>query len=156
MELHTLAPAKKSRKTARRIGRGNASGWGRTAAKGEKGQKARSGAPIPAWFEGGQMPLYRRIPKVGFSSRVRVRGFNVFNIVNLSQLEKLFNDGDTVSLETLQEVGLATSKRRRAGVKLLGHGDISKKLTVKVNSISDPAKGKIEAAGGTVELLKNE
>ena len=152
MELHTLKPPSGTRKTAKRVGRGNASGWGRTAAKGEKGQKARSGGKIPAWFQGGQLPLYRKIPKVGFRSRVRIKGLNVFNLVNLSDLES-FSDGDTVNLETLRSVGLATSNKKRAGLKVLGRGEISKKLTVQANAISETAKKKIEAAGGKVEMV---
>ena len=125
-----------------RRGRGHGSGNGKTAGKGHKGQKARSGAPRPG-FEGGQMPLYRRIPKRGFTNR------NSKTIVgiNVSALEVFDNDA-VVSVETLIEQGIV--KNPRDGVKILGNGELTKKLTVKVTAVSEGAKAKIEAAGGTV------
>ena len=128
-----------------RRGRGHGSGNGKTAGKGHKGQKARSGAPRPG-FEGGQMPLYRRIPKRGFTNR------NTKEIVaiNISELER-FRSGSTVTIEKMMEVGLI--KNPRDGVKILGNGEFTKKLNVKANAFSASAKEKIEALGGTVEVI---
>mgnify|MGYP000781781537 FL=1 len=146
MELSNLQPAAGSVHSDNfRRGRGHASGNGKTAGKGHKGQKARSGAPRPG-FEGGQMPLYRRIPKRGFTNR------NSKDIVaiNLSALE-VFENGETVTVETLLEKGIV--KNPEDGVKILGNGELTKKLNVKVNAVSETAKSKIEAAGGTVEVI---
>ena len=146
MELSNLKPAAGSVHSDNfRRGRGHASGNGKTAGKGHKGQKARSGAPRPG-FEGGQMPLYRRIPKRGFTNR------NTKDIVaiNLSALE-VFDNGETVTVESLIERGIV--KNPRDGVKILGNGELTKKLNVKVNAVSETAKSKIEAAGGTVEVI---
>lgn len=128
-----------------RRGRGHGSGNGKTAGKGHKGQKARSGAPRPG-FEGGQMPLYRRLPKRGFKNR------NTKEIVgiNLGALEK-FEDGSTVSVQTLIESGVV--KNPRDGVKILGNGELTKKLNVQANAFSASAKEKIEALGGTAEVI---
>jgi large subunit ribosomal protein L15 len=128
-----------------RRGRGHGSGNGKTAGKGHKGQKARSGAPRPG-FEGGQMPLYRRLPKRGFTNR------NSKDIVaiNLSALE-VFENEAVVSVETLIEAGIV--KNPRDGVKILGYGELTKKLTVKANAFSAGAKEKIEAVGGTCEVI---
>ena len=128
-----------------RRGRGHGSGNGKTAGKGHKGQKARSGAPRPG-FEGGQMPLYRRLPKRGFKNR------NSKDIVsiNISALDK-FEDGATVDVAALMEAGIV--KNPRDGVKILGNGEITKKLNVKVDAVSASAKEKIEAVGGTVEVI---
>ena len=128
-----------------RRGRGHGSGNGKTAGKGHKGQKARSGAPRPG-FEGGQMPLYRRIPKRGFTNR------NTLDIVaiNVSALEK-FENGAVVDVAALKESGIV--KNGRDGVKILGNGELTKKLTVKANAFSASAKEKIEAAGGSVEVI---
>ena len=128
-----------------RRGRGHGSGNGKTAGKGHKGQKARSGAPRPG-FEGGQMPLYRRLPKRGFKNR------NTKEIVgiNLDALEK-FEDGSTVSVQTLIESGVV--KNPRDGVKILGNGELTKKLNVQANAFSASAKEKIEALGGTAEVI---
>lgn len=146
MNLSTLAPNEGAvtRDDFRR-GRGHGSGNGKTAGKGHKGQKARSGAPRPG-FEGGQMPLYRRIPKRGFTNR------NSKNIVgiNLSYLER-FDNGATVTVESLVEAGIV--KNPRDGVKILGNGELTKKLDVKVNAFSASAKEKIEALGGTAEVI---
>lgn len=146
MDLSNLQPAEGSRHSDNfRRGRGHGSGNGKTAGKGHKGQKARSGAPRPG-FEGGQMPLYRRIPKRGFTCR------NSKQIVeiNISALNR-FEDGATVTVETMIESGLVSNPKD--GVKILGNGEISKKLNVKVNACSESAKAKIEAAGGTVEVI---
>lgn len=146
MDLSNLQQAEGSRHSDNfRRGRGHGSGNGKTAGKGHKGQKARSGAPRPG-FEGGQMPLYRRIPKRGFTCR------NSKQIVgiNVSALNR-FEDGATVTVETMIESGLVSNPKD--GVKILGNGEISKKLNVKVNACSESAKAKIEAAGGTVEVI---
>ena len=146
MDLSNLRPAEGSRQSDNfRRGRGHGSGNGKTAGKGHKGQKARSGAPRPG-FEGGQMPLYRRIPKRGFTNR------NTKEIVaiNVSVLEKFDNDTE-VTVATLIENGII--KNPRDGVKILGNGELTKKLTVKVNAFSESAKAKIEAAGGNAEVI---
>jgi len=152
MELHTLSPGKGARRPRKRVGRGNASGSGRTAGRGEKGQKARSGGTVRAGFEGGQMPLYRRVPKVGFVSQKKVAGLNSYNIVNVSLLNA-FENGATVDPEGLRRLGFGTKSRNRGGVKILGNGDLTKKLTVKAHSVSQAARAKIEAQGGTVEII---
>ena len=145
MDLSNLSPNEgaKTRDDFRR-GRGHGSGNGKTAGKGHKGQKARSGAPRPG-FEGGQMPLFRRIPKRGFKCR------NTKDIItiNVSDLNR-FEDNATVTVESLQEVGLV--KNPRDGVKVLGNGELTKKLTVKVDAASKSAIEKIEAAGGKIEV----
>ena len=145
MDLSSLKAAEGSRKDRFRKGRGHGSGNGKTAGKGHKGQKARSGAPRPG-FEGGQMPLYRRIPKRGFTNR------NSKTIVgiNVSALEVFDNDA-VVSVETLIEQGIV--KNPRDGVKILGNGELTKKLTVQVNAFSKGAVEKIEAVGGKAEVI---
>jgi large subunit ribosomal protein L15 len=146
MDLSNISPAEGSKHSNNfRRGRGHGSGNGKTAGKGHKGQKARSGAPRIG-FEGGQMPLYRRIPKRGFQN------YNHKNIVgiNVSALE-VFNDGEEVTVEKLLETGIV--RKVEDGVKILGHGELSKKLTVKVNAFSETAKAKIEAAGGKAEVI---
>ncbi|MCI8281294.1 MAG: 50S ribosomal protein L15 [Lachnospiraceae bacterium] len=145
MDLSNLKPAAGSRHHEFRKGRGHGSGNGKTAGKGHKGQKARSGAPRPG-FEGGQMPLYRRIPKRGFTNR------NSKDIVaiNVSELEKFDNDA-VVTIEALKERGVV--KNPRDGVKILGNGELTKKLTVQVNAFSAGAKEKIEALGGKAEVI---
>ncbi|MBE6783402.1 MAG: 50S ribosomal protein L15 [Ruminococcaceae bacterium] len=147
MKLHELSPVPGSTKERKRIGRGPASGQGKTAGKGHKGQKARAGRGMQIGFEGGQMPLQRRIPKRGFNNIFRKE----FAIVNLASLEKAFNDGDTVTIEALVASGLV--KKTLDGVKVLGNGELSKKLTVQVNAYSETAKSKIEAAGGKAEVV---
>lgn len=151
MELsqQTGGDAKKSR---RRIGRGNGSGHGKTSGKGHKGQKARTGGKVAPGFEGGQMPLFRRLPNLGFRSRKKTLGLNQYNIVNLSVLER-FDSGSVVDREGLRKIGFGTNASCKAGVKILGSGDISKALTVKVQAISKGAQQKIEAAGGSVEIV---
>ena len=146
MNLSNLRPAEGSKQSDNfRRGRGHGSGNGKTAGKGHKGQKARSGAPRPG-FEGGQMPLYRKIPKRGFTNR------NTKEIVaiNLSALEVFENDA-VVSVETLIEAGIV--KNPRDGVKILGNGELTKKLTVKANAFSASAVAKIEANGGKAEVI---
>ena len=146
MNLSTLSPAKGSKQSDNfRRGRGHGSGNGKTAGKGHKGQKARSGAPRPG-FEGGQMPLYRRIPKRGFTN------INSKEIVaiNLDKLEK-FNDGDVVPVTALKEKGIINNSKD--GVKILGNGELTKKLTVQVNAFSKSAAEKIEALGGKAEVI---
>ena len=143
MDLSNLRPADGSKHSDNfRRGRGHGSGNGKTAGKGHKGQKARSGAPRPG-FEGGQMPLYRRIPKRGFTN---INSKEIVGI-NVSVLERFENDS-VVSVETLLETGVI--KNPQDGVKILGNGELTKKLTVKVTAVSEGAKAKIEAAGGTV------
>ena len=146
MELSNLRPVIGSKHNDNfRRGRGHGSGNGKTAGKGHKGQKARSGRTRPG-FEGGQMPLYRRIPKRGF------KNFNAKEIVaiNVSALE-VFDNGATVDVDALIERGIV--KNPRDGVKILGNGDFTKKLTVKANAFSASAKEKIEALGGTAEVM---
>lgn len=145
MNLSSLKAAEGSRKDRFRKGRGHGSGNGKTAGKGHKGQKARSGAPRPG-FEGGQMPLYRRLPKRGFknvNSKIIVG-------INVSELERFDNDS-TVSVATLIETGIV--KNPRDGVKILGNGELTKKLTVQANAFSAGAKEKIEALGGKAEVI---
>ena len=146
MDLSNLRPADGSKQNDNfRRGRGHGSGNGKTAGKGHKGQKARSGAPRPG-FEGGQMPLYRRIPKRGFTNP------NTKKIVaiNLSELER-FEDGADVTVEALRAAGVV--KNSFDGVKILGNGELTKKLNVSVNAFSASAKEKIEALGGTAEVI---
>ena len=147
MKLHQLSPAPGSTSERKRIGRGPASGQGKTAGKGHKGQKARAGRGMRAGFEGGQMPLQRRLPKRGFN--------NIFAkkiaIVNLSAIDAKFEDGAVVDVDALIASGLV--KKQLDGVKVLGNGEITKKLTVKVNAFSESAKAKIEAAGGKAEVI---
>lgn len=146
MNLSELKPAEGSTHSANfRVGRGHGSGNGKTSGKGHKGQKARSGAPRPG-FEGGQMPLYRRLPKRGFTN------INTKDIVaiNVSELER-FEDGAVVTIEALVEAGVI--KNPRDGVKILGNGDLTKKLTVKANKFSASAVEKIQALGGTAEVV---
>ena len=148
MKLHELSPAPGSTKEHFRVGRGHGSGNGKTAGKGHKGQNARSGGGVRPGFEGGQMPLYRRLPK---------RGFNNYNfatnyaIVNLSDLEKKFEDGAVIDTEALIAAGLV--KNQYDGVKVLGDGELTKKFTVKAAAFSKSATEKIEAAGGKAEVM---
>ena len=146
MNLSNLRPAEGSKHSDNfRRGRGHGSGNGKTAGKGHKGQKARSGAPRPG-FEGGQMPLYRRIPKRGFTNR----NSKEIVAINLNALEVFDNDAE-VSVETLIEAGIV--KNPRDGVKILGNGELTKKLTVKANAFSASAVAKIEANGGKAEVI---
>ena len=147
MKLHELSPAPGSVKEGYRKGRGPGSGNGKTAGKGHKGQNARSGGGVRIGFEGGQLPLYRKLPKRGFKNHFATH----YAIVNVSDLDKRFNDGDTVNLETLRAAGLI--KKSLDGLKVLGNGEITKKLTVEAAIFSASAKEKIEAVGGKTEVV---
>lgn len=153
MDLSNLKPAKGSTKKKRRIARGVGSGkGGHSSTKGTKGQKSRAGARIPAWFEGGQMPLQRRIPKFGFTNKFRTE----YRAVNLSRLSKLLEEGaidkkEDVTPEVLVEAGVA---RKNDLVKILGSGELSEKLTIKAHAFSASAKKKIEAAGGSATVIE--
>ncbi len=146
MRLDELQPAEGSKFTRRRVGRGIGSGTGKTSGKGHKGQNARSGGGVRPGFEGGQMPLYRRLPKRGFKNIFAKQ----YVSVNVEELNK-FEDGAEVTAETLKESGIISKKLD--GVKLLGRGDVTKKLNVKVAKYSASAKEKIEKAGGKAEVM---
>lgn len=146
MKLNDLRPAAGSNKKRKRVGRGDGSGHGKTSGRGHKGQGARSGAGTRPGFEGGQMPLQRRLPKRGFHNPFRVE----MAVVNLEQLE-VFPSGSEVTPELLVEKGMVRGKNRR--VKILGDGSLSKPLTIRAHGFSSKAKEKIEASGGKVELL---
>ena len=151
--LSTLKPNPGARKARTRVGRGEGSGHGKTSGRGGKGQTARSGGGVRAGFEGGQMPLYRRLPKVGFVSRKDVRGDNRYNVVRLSALQNIAS-GATVDLAAIQALGYAKRSSAKAGVKVLSdNGEFNKKLHLKVSAISEGARAKVEAAGGTVEIV---
>lgn len=145
MKLHELKPAKGATHAPKRLGRGIGSGTGKTAGKGHKGQKARSGGGVRPGFEGGQQPLYRRMPKRGFTNIFKKE----YVVLNVRDLER-FENGATVNYETLFEIGLI--KTVRDGVKILGTGELTKALTVKVDKVSPAAAEKIVAAGGKVEV----
>jgi large subunit ribosomal protein L15 len=148
MKLHELGPAKGSKKDRQRVGRGDSSGRGKTSGRGMKGQKSRSGGNIRPYFEGGQLPLVRRLPRRrGFTNIFK----NQFATVNLDRLNERFGKGDEVSPATLTEAGLVASPGEL--VKVLGRGDLKKPLTVRAHGFSASARAKIEAAGGTVEEL---
>ena len=146
MKLYELSPAEGSVKSGYRKGRGPGSGNGKTAGKGHKGQNARSGGGVRPGFEGGQIPLYRRLPKRGFNNKFAKE----YAIVNVSALNR-FNDGDTVDVAALLACGLVS--KELDGLKILGNGEITKKLTVKAKIFSAAAKEKIEAAGGKTEVV---
>jgi large subunit ribosomal protein L15 len=147
--LHNLHPNKGATKTKKRIGRGRGSGTGKTAGKGVKGQKARAGHHGARFaFEGGQMPMPRRIPKRGFKNPNRVEAFPI----NVSLLEKMFDAGATIDLEVLRSKGIVP--KLVDTVKILGEGELTKKLTLKVHRVSETAKSKIEAAGGSVTIVE--
>ncbi len=147
MKLHELSPAPGSAKSAWRKGRGPGSGNGKTAGKGHKGQNARSGGGVRLGFEGGQFPLYRKLPKRGFHNRFG----KTYAIVNIATLNARFGDGDKVDLAALKEKGII--KKSLDGLKVLGNGEIDKKLTVEAAVFSAKAKEKIEAAGGKTEVV---
>lgn len=147
MKLHELNASPEA-KTRKRVGRGPGSGLGKTAGRGENGQKSRSGASIPAWFQGGQTPLYRKLPKRGFNN---AQFRTEYATINLSDLNKYFNDGDVVTPELLKEKGII--KKQLCGVKVLGNGELEKKLTIKANRFSSSAVTKIESAGGKAEVI---
>ena len=146
MKLNELSPAKGSRKTPKRVGRGVGSGTGKTAGRGTKGYNSRSGGGVRPGYEGGQMPLQRRLPKRGFTNIFKKK----IAVINIRDLAR-FDQGSLVDGEALIQAGLV--KGRIDGIKLLGHGDIKTSLEVKVNQISKSAREKIEAAGGKVEVL---
>lgn len=146
MKIHELAPAYGATTTSKRVGRGIGSGLGKTAGKGHKGQKARTGGSIRRGFEGGQTPLYRRIPKRGFKNHFAVE----YAIVNLSDLEQ-FEDGSIVNAESLIAKGII--KKELDGVKVLGNGTLTKKLTVVASKFSKTAEEKIQAVGGKTEVM---
>jgi len=146
MKLHELKPAAGSTKDRKRIGRGVGSGWGKTAGRGSKGQNARSGGGVRPGYEGGQMPIHRRLPKRGFTNIFK----KIMAVVNVNDLSR-FESGAVVDEATLVRSGLV--KGRMDGIKLLGQGEIDIALTVKINAFSRSAKAKIEAAGGTVEVI---
>lgn len=146
MELNSIKPAIGATRNRKRIGRGPGSGHGKTATKGHKGQKARSGGSIKAGFEGGQMPMQRRLPKRGFKPPARIE----YSVVNLGQLE-IFEPGSCIDLESLLKSGLVS--KVLDGIKILATGEVTKPLTIKANKFSVAAKEKIIAAGGTIEEI---
>ena len=146
MKLHELQPAEGSRKVRNRVGRGTSSGNGKTSGRGQKGQKARSGGGVRLGFEGGQTPLFRRLPKRGFTSVNRKE----YAVINLDVLNR-FEDGTEVTPVALVEAGIV--KNEKAGIKVLGNGSLDKKLTVKAAKFSKHAQETIEAAGGSIEVI---
>jgi large subunit ribosomal protein L15 len=150
MRLHNLKPRPGAKHRRKRVGQGESSGHGRTAGRGGKGQTARSGSSIRIGFEGGQMPLIRRIPKRGFNNYEFATRYNSVNVGELNQ----FEDGARVDETALRSVGLANG--RSHGIKILGSGDLTKKLTLVVSAVSASAKAKIEALGGTIEIISRK
>lgn len=146
MKLHELSPVSGSRKESKRIGRGHGSGQGKTAGKGHKGQKARSGYSRKIGFEGGQMPLQRRVPKRGFNN-IFAKEMVSINVGSLN----VFRSGSKVDAEALVKAGLV--KKVKDGIKILGNGELKKRLNIKVSAYSESAKQKIEAAGGKAEVI---
>ena len=147
MKLNELKYNEGSKKDIKRLGRGSSSGTGKTSGKGHKGQNARSGGGVRVGFEGGQLPLYRRLPKRGFSNTLFKKEYAVINVSDLN----MFDEGTEVTPELLKEMGII--KKELSGVKVLGNGEISKKLTVRANKFSAVAKEKIETAGGKAEVM---
>ena len=147
MKLNELKPNEKAFKTRKRVGRGPGSGLGKTSGRGQKGQNARSGGGVRPGFEGGQLPLFRRLPKRGFSN---AKFKTVYAVINLSDLNK-FEDGAIVTPEILKEMGIL--KNQLNGVKILGNGKLEKKLTVKAHKFSESAKESIEKMGGKAEVI---
>lgn len=147
MKLHELKPNPGAKHRRKRLGSGESSGMGKTCGRGHKGQKSRSGGGVRPGFEGGQMPLHRRLPKKGFSN---VRFRDKIAIVNVSQLNDRFEDGATVNEQALRDAGLL--KGRLDAIKVLGNGDLERKLTVVADAVSGSAREKIEKAGGSVEV----
>ncbi len=147
MKLYELIPTPGSKKEAKRKGRGQGTGNGKTAGKGHKGQNARAGGGVRPGFEGGQMPLYRRVPKRGFNNKIFAKDYAEVNICDLN----VFENGTEVTVELLKEKGLV--KKVKDGIAILGNGDLTKKLTVKAVKFSKTASEKIEAAGGKVEVV---
>ncbi len=147
MKLNNITPTEGAFKERKRVGRGTGSGLGKTSGKGHKGQNARSGGGVRVGFEGGQLPLFRRLPKRGFSNaKFKIR----YAVINLSDLDK-FAEGTIVTPELLKEMGVI--KNSLDGIKVLGNGKLTKKLTVKANKFSETAKKEIEALGGTIEVI---
>ena len=147
MRLNELSPAPNSKKACRRLGRGTGSGLGKTSGKGQKGQNSRSGGGVRPGFEGGQMPLLRRLPKMGFTNHFR----KVYSIVNVADLER-YENGTTVDAELLKKDGLI-GKIEANGLKVLGNGSLTKNLVVKANKFTESAIEKIKQAGGSIEVL---
>jgi len=147
MDLSRLSPAPGATKKRKRVGRGPGSGHGKTAGRGHKGRGSRSGGNTPPGYEGGQMPLQRRLPKRGFHNPFR----QTFSIVNLGQLEKSFEAGAVVDPSALREKGLVRKDKRR--IKVLADGQVTKAFTVKAHKFSDAAKQRLEAVGGTAEVM---
>lgn len=149
--LSSLKASSGANKEAKRVGRGHASGWGKTGGRGHKGQNSRSGGGVRRGFEGGQMPLYRRSPKWGFNNK----NFTTrYNLLNLSDLDTWFKDGDEVSAEVLLERNMI--KRKDLGVKVLGNGKLTKSLKITVHKASKSAQKAIEGAKGTLTILDNK
>jgi len=146
MKIHELSPAEGSGKKSKRVGRGPGSGHGKTSCRGHKGQRARSGGGPRPGFEGGQMPLHRRLPKRGFTNIFRKH----YSIINIKDLDR-FAPNSSLDIEALKKAGLV--KKVRDGIKLLGDGEISHPVVIKVHKVSRTAKEKIEAAGGKVEVI---
>jgi len=144
MQLHDLAPAPGSRKKPKRVGRGPGSGMGKTSTRGHKGLKARSGGSVRPGFEGGQMPIYRRLPKRGFTNIFKKQ----YAVLNIKDLDR-FDDGAAIDMDVLRQVGLV--KGKVDGAKLLGNGDTQKKFALKDILVSKTAREKIESVGGTIE-----
>ena len=147
MKLNELSPAPNSKKSVRRLGRGTGSGLGKTSGKGQKGQNSRSGGGVRPGFEGGQMPLLRRLPKVGFTNKFR----KVYTTINVDVLER-YENGTVVDAELLRKDGLI-GKLENAGLKVLGNGNLTKNLTVRANKFTESAIEKIKQAGGSIEVL---
>lgn len=152
MKLSDLAPPRGARAKKVRLGRGEGSGLGKTSGRGGKGQTARTGGGVRAGFEGGQMPLYRRLPKLGFRSRKCRFGLNRYTTVNLTELDR-FNDGEIVNAESLKSHGIRLKSSKQAGVKILARGTLSKKLIIEVQSISQAARKMVEKLGGKVTII---
>jgi large subunit ribosomal protein L15 len=146
MKIHDLSPVKGSRKTRKRVGRGPGSGHGKTSCRGHKGQKSRSGGTVSPGFEGGQMPLQRRLPKRGFTNIFK----KDFSVINIRDMDR-FSPNSRVDINALRDAGLV--RRIRDGVRLLGEGEISHALIIEVHSVSRGAREKIEAAGGKIEIM---
>lgn len=147
-DLSNLKPPEGANQSRKRVGRGIGSTYGRTAGKGTKGQNARSGGRRHPRFEGGQTPIYKRLPKFGFSNE---KFRNEFSIVNVDALERAYDDGDVVDADSLVERGLV--KRNHDGIKILGRGELTKSLTVKAHKFSDSARAQIEDVGGNAEVI---
>lgn len=150
-DVRRIQVSRATRKKRRRVGRGQGSGWGTTAGRGNKGQGSRTGSKRRLRFEGGQMPLYRRLPKKGFSNA----GFGVeFHVVNVGALDRTFEAGAEVSVESLRRVGLAPKRARF--IKVLGHGDLGKALAIRCHAVSAGAREKVEGVGGRIEVLPTQ